>query len=93
MRCACIAYASYAILEVMGVLVQIRDVPEEVHRTLKARAAASGVSLSEYLRSMLTNAASRPTPEEFRTRIRARGSVQLSEPSEVTVRRLRDSFE
>jgi len=77
----------------MGVLVQIRDVPEDVHRLLKARAAASGVSLSEYLRSLLTTAASRPTPEEFMARIRARGSVKLSEPSEVTVRRLRDSFE
>jgi plasmid stability protein len=77
----------------MGVLVQIRDVPDDVHRLLKARAAASGVSLSEYLRSMLTDAASRPTPEEFEARIRARGSVELPEPSEVAVRRLRDSFE
>ena len=34
----------------MGVLVQVRDVPEDVHRALKARAAASGTSLSDYLR-------------------------------------------
>lgn len=74
-------------------LVQIRDVPEDVHRLLKARAAASGVSLSEYLRSLLTSSASRPTSEEFMARIRARGSVKLPEPSEVSVRRLRDSFE
>ena len=74
-------------------LVQIRDVPEDVHRLLKARAAASGVSLSEYLRSLLTSAASRPTSEEFMARIRARGSVKLREPSEVTVRKLRDSYE
>ncbi|MEK6251527.1 MAG: hypothetical protein AABM43_06215 [Actinomycetota bacterium] len=74
----------------MGVLMQIRDVPEEVHRVLKARAAASGVSLSEYVRTMLARAAARPTPDELDARIRARGSVELPEPSEVAVRRLRD---
>ncbi len=70
--------------------MQIRDVPEEVHRVLKARAAASGVSLSEYVRTMLARAAARPTPDELDARIRARGSVELPEPSEVAVRRLRD---
>ena len=37
----------------LGTLVQIRDVPDEMHRTLKSRAAAAGVSLSEYLRTVL----------------------------------------
>jgi antitoxin FitA len=77
----------------MGVLVQIRDVPEDVHRKLKARAAASGVSLSEYLRQLLVRTASRPTVEELSERIRARGPVSLSEPSEVTVRSIRDHGE
>ncbi len=77
----------------MGVLVQIRDVPEEVHRTLKSRAAASGLSLSEYLRSVLARTAARPTPEELSARIRAQGTVHLSEPSEVLVRSLRDHGE
>lgn len=77
----------------MAVLVQIRDVPEDVHRTLKARAAASGVSLSEYLRKMLSRAAARPTPEELMERIAARGPVRLSEPSEVTIRAIRDAGE
>lgn len=73
----------------MGVLVQIRDVPEPVHRILKARAAASGVSFSEYLRSLLAGSAQRPTPEELAARIRARGPVRRDEPSEQSVRRLR----
>jgi plasmid stability protein len=77
----------------MGVLVQIRDVPEDVHRALKARAAASGVSLSEYARSVLARAVARPTPEELATRIRARGTVHRREPSERSVRRLRDRGE
>jgi plasmid stability protein len=77
----------------MGVLVQIRDLPEPVHRTLKARAAASGTSLSEYLRTMLAREAARPTPAELASRVAARGSVERAEPSELAVRRLRESGE
>ena len=74
----------------MGTLLQIRDVPEEVHRTLKARAAASGTSLSEYVRDLLARAAARPTPQELAERVRFRGTVRLKEPSQRSVRRLRD---
>lgn len=74
----------------MGTLVQIRDVPDDVHHTLKARAAASGVSFSEYLRSVLARSASRPTPTELSARIAARGTVELAEPSAVAVRSIRD---
>jgi len=77
----------------MGTLVQVRDLPDDVHRMLKARAAAAGLSLSEYLRRVLTRAASRPTPEELSARIRARGAVRLSTPSEAHVRALRDHDE
>jgi plasmid stability protein len=77
----------------MGTLVQIRDVPEEVHAVLKSRAVLSGVSLSEYLRTVLERAASRPTPAELSERIRARGVPPQREPSEVTVRRLREQGE
>lgn len=77
----------------MGTLVQIRDVPEDVHRTLKSRAAAAGVSLSEYLRTVLARTAARPTPAELAARIEARGAAQLDQPSEVAVRHLRDHGE
>jgi len=77
----------------MGTLVQIRDVPDDVHRTLKARAAAAGVSLSEYLRTVLGRAASRPTPDELAARIAVRGATSLGQPSEVAVRSLRDHGE
>jgi len=77
----------------MGILLQIRDVPEEVHRTLKARAATSGMSLSAYVTTVLTRAAERPTPEELDARIKARGAIRRDEPSEVSVRRLRDQGE
>lgn len=77
----------------MGVLLQVRDVPEDVHRKLKARAAASGVSLSEYVRQLLVRNASRPTVEELTERIRARGPVDLGESSAATVRSIRDHGE
>jgi len=77
----------------MGVLVQIRDVPEPVHSALKARAAAAGMSFSEYLRTVLARTAARPTPEELAARIRARGVIARDESSVRSVRRLRDRGE
>jgi plasmid stability protein len=74
-------------------LVQIKDVPEEVHGTLKARAALAGMSFSEYMRALLARSASRPTPAELSARVRARGLPTLVEPSEVAVRRLREHGE
>lgn len=44
----------------MAKTIQIRNVPDDVHRTLRARAAASGQSLSDYLLADVTRLASRP---------------------------------
>lgn len=77
----------------MARLVQIRDVPEDVHRTLKARAAASGVSLSEYLRTVLGHAAARPTPAELSARIEARGPGGGDQSSVAAVRAIREHGE
>ena len=59
-------------------LLQIRDVPEDVHRTLKVRAAADGVSLSDYVLREIIRAARSPTPAELDERIRARGAAGVS---------------
>jgi hypothetical protein len=56
-------------------LIQIRNVPDEVHRTLKVRAAASGTSLSDYVLREITRVAESPTPAELDERIRSRGAV------------------
>lgn len=77
----------------MGSLIQIRDVPEDVHRTLKARAAVSGVSLSEYVRSVLARTTARPTPMELSARIAARGVVEPAESTALAVRSIRDQGE
>jgi antitoxin FitA len=59
-------------------LIQIRNVPEDVHRTLKMRAAAQGSSLSDYVLREVTRVARTPTPEELDARIRARAAADIS---------------
>jgi plasmid stability protein len=59
-------------------LIQIRNVPDDVHRTLKVRAAAAGTSLSEYVLREVTRAARSPTPEELDERIRGRDPVEVT---------------
>lgn len=74
----------------MGVLVQIRDVPEDVHRALKLRAVASGTSLSEYLRTELARAAERPGPEELRARLAELEPARIDTSPAALLRELRD---
>lgn len=57
----------------MSRMIQIRDVPDEVHRTLKMRAASAGMSLSDYVKRDLEAAAAQPTLEEIDARVSARG--------------------
>lgn len=52
--------------------VQIRDVPEDVHRRLRSQAALAGQSLNEYLRERVTEVARYPTLAELAARIRER---------------------
>ena len=74
----------------MGTLIQIRDVRDEVHRTLKARAAREGVSLSEYLRAELERVAASPTPDELLRQLQSRRPVRPSETSAAALRAVRD---
>lgn len=59
-------------------LVQIRNVPDDVHRTLKARAAQDGVSLSDYLLREVERLAARPTPNELTALIATRGPLGIA---------------
>jgi hypothetical protein len=49
--------------------IQIKNVPPDVHRVLKSRAAEEGMSLQEYLLAKLTEEARQPTPKEFWERV------------------------
>lgn len=71
-------------------MVQIRNVPETLHRQLKSRAGLAGMSLSDYLLSELRQLAERPTIDELRARLRSRSEVTPSEPPAEAVRAERD---
>lgn len=56
-------------------MIQLRNVPDVVHRTLKARAAIAGMSLSDYLLAEIRQVAERPTLGELRERLHRREHV------------------
>lgn len=64
-------------VESMHKMIQIRNVPEELHRILKSRAAMSGMSLSDYLLAELRHVAERPTRTELLARLKSRESVEV----------------
>jgi plasmid stability protein len=74
----------------MLVMVQIRNMPEDIHRKMKSRAALAGMSLSEYLLSEIRQVAERPTVEEMRARLATRTPVITSESSVDIIRAERD---
>jgi plasmid stability protein len=72
-------------------MVQIRNVPDALHRRLKARALHSGKTLSDYLLAELERLASRPTREEMLARLHSRKRVTLKTPAAVVIRDERES--
>lgn len=75
----------------MPVAVQIRNVPDDLHRTLKDRAARAGMSLSEYLLSEMHQIAAVPTVDEMLDRLRSRSRVHLNESTADAVRAEREA--
>jgi antitoxin FitA len=75
----------------MTKMIQIRNVPDDLHRKLKVRAAERGMSLSDYLLAEVEQVADKPTLAELMDRLAAEEPVVLDEPPEVTIRRLRDA--
>jgi antitoxin FitA len=69
----------------MARMIQIRHVPDDVHRKLKARAALAGMSLSEYLLSEVRRALERPTRAEIIERLARRRPVRLRETAAEAV--------
>ena len=72
-------------------MIQIRNVPDALHRKLKSRAALAGMSLSDYLLQQIREVAERPTIEEMRARLERRSAVTLSVDTADAVRAERDS--
>lgn len=72
-------------------MIQIRNVPEDLHRRLKARAAAAGMSLSDYLLREIRQVAEQPTIEELWARIKRRRPVELKTNPADIIRAARDA--
>jgi plasmid stability protein len=75
----------------MAKMIQLRHVPDALHRKLKARASAEGLSLSDYLIREAQRLVQRPTLDEVRARLAARRPVTPSERPAQAVRSERDS--
>lgn len=71
-------------------VIQIRNVPDDVHRTLRARAIAAGMSLSDYLLEELERVAGRPAVADVLVRAGRRSSGASSEAIVEAVRGGRD---
>ena len=72
-------------------MVQIRNVPDALHRKLKVRAADAGQTLSGYLLAELERVAARPSRDEMLRRLHSRRRVTLKTPAATVIREERDS--
>ena len=75
----------------MSTMVQIRNVPDALHRKLKSRAALAGLSLSDYILLELKRSLERPTREDFLERLAKRSASVLKTRAADAVRNERDT--
>jgi plasmid stability protein len=74
----------------MSNTIQIRNVPEDLHRRIKSRAALLGLSLSDYLLGQIREIGERPTMEEMRARLASRTPVNSDLSPAEMIREERD---
>jgi plasmid stability protein len=74
----------------MSKMIQLRNVPDDLHRRLKARAAMEGLSLSDYLLREIKRVAERPSLTELRERLSRRSPVVTRTPPAGVVREERE---
>jgi hypothetical protein len=74
----------------MSKMIQLRNVPDSLHRQLKARAAIAGLPLSDYLIREVARLTEHPTPEEMRDRLKTRSAYRGSVSPTAVLRAERD---
>jgi plasmid stability protein len=74
----------------MSTMIQIRNVPDELHRRVKARAALAGLSMSDYILRELERTMSRPTRQELLARLAELPPIELDPPAADVIRAERD---
>ena len=72
-------------------MIQIRNVPDDIHRKAKSRAALSGLTLSEYALQALRREVEQPTFQEIAARIRMLPPVDVEPSAAEIIRMERDS--
>lgn len=75
----------------MSTMIQIRNVPDDIHRRVKARAALAGMSMSDYILRQLQSSLNRPTRAEILERLAELPETDLHPSPAEVVRQLRDS--
>lgn len=75
----------------MSKMIQVRDVPEELHITLKTRAAREGMSLSDFIKRELNRVAERPTMQEWLESTRRLKPIRSKLNAAQVIRKLRDA--
>lgn len=75
----------------MSKMIQVRNVPDDIHRELKIRAAKSGMTLSDYLLRELRKHVAHPTTEELLERLASRERPPVSETAAEAVRAEREA--
>jgi antitoxin FitA len=75
----------------MPKMIQLRNVPDPLHRILKARAAMAGMSLSDYLLAEIKDLAERPSLAELRDRLHKRKPVTAEFDTAALVREEREA--
>ena len=75
----------------MSKMIQIRNVPEDVHSVLKARAAREGMSLSDFLKRELEQVAARPVMREWLERARETRPIVPRQRAADVIRKMRES--
>ncbi len=73
----------------MPVMIQLRNVPDDLHKKLKARAAEAGMSLSDYLLRDVKARAEQPTMKEWLKKYKRRKPIIITETSAETIRAIR----
>jgi plasmid stability protein len=71
-------------------MIQVRDVPDSVHGTLKARAAREGMSLSDFIKRELERVAERPAMQEWLERTQEVKRISAKKTAAQVIRELRD---
>jgi antitoxin FitA len=75
----------------MAKMIQVRDVPDSVHQTLKARAAREGMSLSDFIKRELERAVELPTMSEWLEQAARTKPIIAKRSAAEVVRELRDT--